>query len=103
MEGKTKNGTCKITDDAGNEDAEIGRCLESVNIHAGDSRDEEGKERFHPLNLETIITQKNIPAWYWNYKYYKSNNASEESENVRNVNHVIINHICMIGNYIINI
>ena len=96
MEGKTKNGTCKIADDAGNEDAEIGRCLESVNIRAGDSRDEEGKERFHPINLETIITRKNIPAWYWKYKYYKPNGTLDEFGNVRNVNHVLINHNFMI-------
>ena len=61
---------------------EIGRCLESVNIHAGDSRDAEGNERFFPLSPESMILQQNIPRWYWKYKYYKSDNVNKRSENV---------------------
>ena len=91
--GKTKKGTCKIDDDRGNEDAEIGRCLESVNIHAGDSRDTEGKERFFPLSPESVILPQNIPPWYWKYKYYESANAHKRSANVSFLPY--INSICL--------
>ena len=80
FEGKTTNGTCKTDEDGGDEDAEIGRCLESVNVQAGDSRDEDGKETFFPLRPDSMLLD--IPSWYWKYKYYKSKNETEHSENV---------------------
>ena len=55
----------------------MGICLESVNVVAGDSRDEEGKDRFFPFDPTTQIISSNVPSWYWKLMYYNS-------ENVRN-------------------
>ena len=69
LKGNGQNGTCKIKDDGGAEDLEIGRCLESVNVEAGDSRDNEGRGRFFTFKPEHHLM--NItPAWYWKNLYY---------------------------------
>ena len=54
------------------EDVEIGRCLESVGVLAGDSRDEHGKERFHPFPPFLHLIRGRLPSdlWYWDYNYY---------------------------------
>ena len=54
------------------EDVEIGQCLQSVDVLAGDSRDEHGKHRFHPFPPSTILVRGRLPRdlWYWDYNYY---------------------------------
>jgi len=42
----TEGTVCRTKDDAGYEDVEIGKCLQNVNVTAGDSRDETGRSRF---------------------------------------------------------
>lgn len=60
-----------------NEDIEIGRCMENLNVTAGDSRDEIGRGRMFPFIPEHHL----IPAkadknfWYWNYLYYKTDDG----------------------------
>jgi len=61
-----------------NEDIEIGRCMEHLNVTAGDSRDQIGRGRMFPFVPEHHI----IPAkydkgfWYWNYQFYKTDDVS---------------------------
>ncbi|KAH8283655.1 hypothetical protein KR018_010797, partial [Drosophila ironensis] len=60
-----------------NEDIEIGRCMENLNVTAGDSRDGMGRGRMFPFIPEHHL----IPAkadknfWYWNYQYYKTDDG----------------------------
>ncbi|XP_055377344.1 glycoprotein-N-acetylgalactosamine 3-beta-galactosyltransferase 1-like [Condylostylus longicornis] len=55
------------------EDVEIGVCLNAVGVIAGDTRDEEGKSRFHPLSLDNHLEPDIIghDFWLWDYSYYK--------------------------------
>ena len=63
---------CRVEDDEP-EDVELGRCMENVGVKAGDSRDDEGKNRFMPIALEHHLIPGYIPkdSWYWDYVYYK--------------------------------
>ena len=70
LKGKGNNGHCKIKEDTGVEDAEMGHCLESVNVEAGDSRDKEGRGRFFPFVPEHHVISSIPPDWYWQYIYY---------------------------------
>ncbi|XP_069504634.1 glycoprotein-N-acetylgalactosamine 3-beta-galactosyltransferase 1 isoform X2 [Ambystoma mexicanum] len=54
------------------EDLALGKCMEILNIEAGDSRDPTGKETFHPFIPEHLLNIGVLPKnfWYWNYNYY---------------------------------
>ena len=62
---------CRL-DDAGAEDVEMGKCLQSVNVTSGDSRDENGFPRFFALVPEQIVVpgSKDPDFWYWKNQFY---------------------------------
>ncbi|XP_075345849.1 glycoprotein-N-acetylgalactosamine 3-beta-galactosyltransferase 1-A-like [Mycteria americana] len=63
------SGTCTHTSPV--EDLALGQCLEKVGVEAGDSRDTQGRETFHPFPPESHLTNKFSPSfWYWSYCYY---------------------------------
>ena len=64
-------GRCR-QDSGGAEDVELGQCLEACDVAAGDSRDDEGRERFHPFPPEYHVIPGGLPRnnWYWEYSYY---------------------------------
>ena len=49
LKGKSrrKNGKCRFDKNMGNEDVEIGACLESAKVRPGNTKDQLGKSRFH--------------------------------------------------------
>ncbi|XP_045583776.1 glycoprotein-N-acetylgalactosamine 3-beta-galactosyltransferase 1 isoform X2 [Procambarus clarkii] len=58
----------------GAEDLQLGICLESVGVAAGDSLDEEGKPRFFsnsPMSLYYKQPLINKLHWYWRYIWHK--------------------------------
>ena len=65
------DGICR-TDPGGAEDVEIGVCLHNVGVNARDSRDEYGRETFHPFVPEHHLIPSLIPKdnWLWEYNYY---------------------------------
>ncbi len=46
------NWFCRNT--TGSEDVDIAKCMKEINVLPGDSRDEQGLERFHPLSYESM-------------------------------------------------
>lgn len=74
-----KPGVCKVDDDSGAEDAEMGFCLESVEVKAGDSRDKDKKYTFFSFDPDTHLSIDGYsasPDWYWNNIYYPNKNVS---------------------------
>lgn len=59
--------------EAGLEDVYIGRCMENLGVNAGDSRDDKGRERFHPLLPEVLLVPGLLrnTSWFWFYNFYK--------------------------------
>ncbi|XP_072109512.1 glycoprotein-N-acetylgalactosamine 3-beta-galactosyltransferase 1-like isoform X2 [Mobula birostris] len=64
--------TGKCTHFTSTEDLAMGKCLETVNVEAGDSRDTNKRDTFHPFPPEHHLSKSFLPKtfWYWNYCYY---------------------------------
>lgn len=63
--------------DVGSEDAEIGKCLESVQVLAGDTRDSLQRGRFFIHNPVYHLRQStenniNLDDWYWKNMFYQN-------------------------------
>ncbi|XP_019873351.1 glycoprotein-N-acetylgalactosamine 3-beta-galactosyltransferase 1 isoform X2 [Aethina tumida] len=61
---------CKKNEVLGNEDVEVGRCLEASGVKAGDSRDKQGRIRFFGLYMEEIMSMSAGSGWYSQYQFY---------------------------------
>ena len=59
-------------DSGGAEDLELGLCMQNVGVEAADSRDQLGRETFHPFIPEHHLIPGLVPPdnWYWSYNYY---------------------------------
>ncbi|XP_010872487.2 glycoprotein-N-acetylgalactosamine 3-beta-galactosyltransferase 1 [Esox lucius] len=63
------NGTCTLSTSP--EDLELGTCLQKLGVPAGDSRDHQNRETFHPLWLGSLVSPEDLlPKWFHNYNYY---------------------------------
>ncbi|OCT95766.1 glycoprotein-N-acetylgalactosamine 3-beta-galactosyltransferase 1 isoform X1 [Xenopus laevis] len=66
-----RTGVCKHT--TSTEDVAIGNCMQLMGVIAGDSRDTEKRETFHPFPPEHHLTMKFSESksfWYWSYCVY---------------------------------
>uniref|UniRef100_A0A182JFS5 Glycoprotein-N-acetylgalactosamine 3-beta-galactosyltransferase 1 n=1 Tax=Anopheles atroparvus TaxID=41427 RepID=A0A182JFS5_ANOAO len=72
VEDAIPNPQCR-QDGGGAEDVEIGKCLEVVNVIAGDSRDYVGRGRFFPFIPEHHLIPNNVGKvlWYLHHSYFK--------------------------------
>ncbi|XP_005986229.2 glycoprotein-N-acetylgalactosamine 3-beta-galactosyltransferase 1-B-like [Latimeria chalumnae] len=53
------------------EDLALGHCMQKMGVEAGDSRDTEARETFHPFVPEShLIGKFSKSFWYWNYCFY---------------------------------
>lgn len=72
LNSKSNSTLCKYNEGS-NEDVKIGKCLEKLNVIAGDSRDERGYPRFFPLNLISYLTKSDkYIVWYEKYRYHQT-------------------------------
>jgi glycoprotein-N-acetylgalactosamine 3-beta-galactosyltransferase len=64
-------------DDDGAEDVEMGKCLQNLNVTAGDSRDSSGRARFFALNPSSIVVpvSKDPEFWYWKNQFYPADDG----------------------------
>ena len=67
-----ETGSICRKDGNGSEDVEMGKCMENLNVLAGDSRDALGRSRFLPLapNYHLIPGIMKKDFWFWQYTYY---------------------------------
>ncbi|XP_046456804.1 glycoprotein-N-acetylgalactosamine 3-beta-galactosyltransferase 1-like [Daphnia pulex] len=67
------NETICRKDQGGAEDAEMGTCMQNLNVSTMDTRDSQGRGRFFPFNPDSHYNPGDIHAgdyWYWDYIYY---------------------------------
>ncbi|KAF2363229.1 Fringe-like, partial [Trinorchestia longiramus] len=70
-EGLPNKKKCR-KDGGGAEDVEMGKCLQSIDVISGDSRDEMGRERFFPFIPEHHLIPGHIGPknWLWEWTFY---------------------------------
>lgn len=71
VENGLRNKTNCRADNGGHEDLEMGKCMSSLGVSAGDSRDSLGQKRFFPFTPELHLIPGHYPDWYIQYQYYK--------------------------------
>lgn len=72
------HGTCSQSTSA--EDLLLGFCLQKLGVPAGDSRDLQHRETFHPLWLGKLLsTEDTLPKWFHQYNYYPSKVVSRST------------------------
>lgn len=86
-----KNSNCRIDSDAGVEDLELGKCMESLGVFAGDTRDLMKRGRFFVNAPEAHLIPGKIDMtnWYWQTMWYRSDDGLDCcSDNAISFHHI---------------
>lgn len=67
-EGVNDTTKCRQEDDHA-EDVEMGKCLFNLGVKAGDSRDEQLRNRFYPIAPYGALLSGKVGMDFWLYKY----------------------------------
>ena len=62
-------------DHHGDEDVEMGKCMENLNVKAMDTRDSQGRGRFFPISTANSISPSKVmekSSWFWKMMYYRN-------------------------------
>ena len=70
-----KRGEALCAKDHGDEDVQMGRCLEKLGVGTADSRDALGRTRFHCFSPDTHLGGI-YPAWYYKYDKHGAQHVS---------------------------
>ncbi|KAH8403013.1 hypothetical protein KR222_003134, partial [Zaprionus bogoriensis] len=85
-----------------NEDIEIGKCMENLNVTAGDSRDAIGRGRMFPFVPEHhLIPNRDEKFWYWNYQFYKTDDGLDCCSDNAISFHYVAPHLMYVMDYLI--
>eukprot|EP00099_Drosophila_melanogaster_P000852 NP_001033979.1 uncharacterized protein Dmel_CG34056 [Drosophila melanogaster] len=71
---------CPINNNS--EDRQIGFCLQNVGVVAGDSRDEEGRDRFLPLSLKFMLPTFPTDNWLPKLTFYEPVNETGSTSGI---------------------
>lgn len=58
------------------EDMALGRCMETMKVKAGDSRDEKERETFNPFDPASHLVPPDNGKQFWGYSYYPTKRVS---------------------------
>ncbi|KRF98773.1 uncharacterized protein Dwil_GK28004 [Drosophila willistoni] len=93
---------CTTTGVSEAEDFEIGRCMEHLNVTAGDSRDSMGRGRMFPFIPENhLFPLKYKKIWYWSYQYYKNDEGLDCCSDLAISWHYVDPYLMYIMDYLI--
>ena len=62
---RAMNNPIKCKQESNLDDSNVGKCLAAFGIHPSDSRDSQGRERFHPFAPENHIVPNAIKLHHW--------------------------------------
>lgn len=85
----TNKSMCKVDRDNTAEDWEAAKCFEKVGVLAGDGRDLIKRERFLPFIPEHHLFNKPGKWWYWERKYYQTDEGLDCCSNYAIAYHYI--------------
>ena len=78
LKGNGAKDSCSINEGTGPEDVQIGRCLEGVNVEAGDARDELSRGRFFSDTPEGYL----FPDRWAGYAFYPLKKVNAIQNNI---------------------
>lgn len=73
LRGAVNATRCPRWHNAGPEDVYIANCLADIGIYPNETRDDEERYRFMPIQLSAAINRHDIPNWFWGLLLYPLN------------------------------
>ena len=93
-------GLHQCINDTGYEDVEMGRCMESLGVVTGDSRDTFNKTRFHCFDLNLHL-KGHYPDWYGFYAKHGASSGPESISDLPVSFHYVSPHDMYVYDYLV--